>query len=51
MYMLIDLKLKRYDYAKVKELNEKFKIICSSLCNKIGFIKERLTNIEAKHES
>ena len=51
MYMLIDLKLKRSDYAKVKELNEKFKIICSSLCNKIGFIKERLTNIEAKDES
>ncbi len=51
MYMLIDLKLKRSDYAKVKELNEKFQIICSSLCNKIDSIKERLTNIEAKDES
>ena len=51
MYMLIDLKLKRSDYSKVKELSEKFKIICSSLCNKIDSIKERLTNIEAKDES
>ena len=51
MYMLIDLKLKRSDYAKVRELSEKFKTICSSLCNKIDSIKERLTNIEAKDES
>ena len=51
MYMLIDLKLKRSDYAKVRELSEKFKTICSSLCSKITSIKERLTNIEAKDES
>ncbi len=51
MYMLIDLKLEKSDYTKVKELSEKFKIICSSLCNKIESIKERLTNIEAKDES
>ena len=51
MYMLIDLKLKRSDYAKVRELSEKFQIICSSLCSKIDSIKERLTNIEAKDES
>ena len=51
MYMLIDLKLKRSDYAKVKDLSKKFQTICSSLCNKIDSIKERLTNIEAKDES
>jgi len=51
MYMLIDLKLKRSDYTKVKELSEKFEIVCSSLCNKIDSIKKRLTNIEAKDES
>ena len=51
MYMLIDLKLKRSDYAKVRELSEKFQIICLSLCNKIDSIKKRLTNIEAKDES
>ncbi len=51
MYMLIDLKLKRSDYNRVKELTEKFEIICSSLCDKIDLINERLTNIEAKDES
>ena len=49
--MLIDLKLKRSDYNRVKELTEKFEIICSSLCGKIDLINERLTNIEAKDES
>jgi|TARA_B100002003_G_scaffold32332_1_gene27495 tetratricopeptide (TPR) repeat protein len=51
LYMLIDLKLKRSDYNRVKELTEKFEIICSSLCDKIDLINERLTNIEAKDES
>ena len=51
MYMLIDLKLKRSDYSRVKELTEKFKIICSSFCDKIDLINERLANIEAKDES
>ena len=51
IYMLIDLKLKRSDYAKVKELSKKFQTICSSLCNKFNSIKGRLTNIEAKDES
>jgi len=51
MYMLIDLKLKKSDYQKVKELSKKFEIICSSLCNKINSINERLENIEAKEDS
>ena len=51
MYMLIDLKLKKSDYKKVKELSKKFEIICSSLCSKISSIKERLENIEAKEDS
>ena len=51
MYMLIDLKLKRSDYKKVKELAKKFEIICLSFCDKIDLINERLTNIEAKDES
>ena len=51
MYMLIDIKLKKSDYEKVKELRTKFKMICESLCSKIKSIDERLTNIEAKNES
>ena len=51
MYMLIDIKLKKSDYEKVKELRTQFKVICKSLCSKIKSIDERLTNIEAKNES
>ena len=51
MYMLIDLKLKKSDYTKVKELSKTFEIICTLLCNKTESIKERLINIEAKDES
>ena len=48
MYMLIDIKLKKSNYEKVKELRTKFEMICESLCFKIKSIDERLTNIEAK---
>ena len=51
MYMLIDIKLKKSDYEKVKELRTQFEVICKSLCMKIKSIDERLTNIEAKNES
>jgi len=51
MYMLIDIKLKKSDFEKVKELRTQFEVICKSLCSKIKSIDERLTNIEAKNES
>ena len=51
MYMLINIKLKKSDYEKVKELRTKFEVICESLCPKIKSIDERLKNIEAKNES
>jgi len=51
MYMLIDIKLKKSDFEKVKELRAQFGVICKSLCSKIESIDERLTNIEAKNES
>jgi len=51
MYMLIDIKLKKSDYKKAKELRTQFEVICKSLCSKIKTIDERLTNIEAKNES
>ena len=51
MYMLIDIKLKKSDFEKVKELRTQFEVICKSLCFKIKSIDERLTNIEAKNES
>tara|TARA_B100000745_G_scaffold2191_1_gene1826 strand:- start:972 stop:1361 length:390 start_codon:yes stop_codon:yes gene_type:complete len=36
MYMLIDIKLKKSDYEKVKELRTKFEMICESLCSKLN---------------
>ena len=51
MYMLIDIKLKKSDFEKVKELRAQFEIICKSLCSKIESIDERLKNIETKNES
>ena len=51
MYMLIDIKLKKSDFEKVKELRTQFEVICKSLCFKIKSIDERLINIEAQNES
>ena len=51
LYMLIDVKLKNSNFSEVKDLSKKFKIICSTLCDKTKNIDERLKNIEAKDES
>ena len=51
MYMLIDIELTKSNFSKVKKLNEKFKLICSSLCPKISSINERLKNFQEKEES
>ena len=51
IYMLINIKLKKSNFSKVKELTEKFELICSILCNKTSSIKTRLNEIEAKDKS
>tara|TARA_B100001741_G_scaffold36343_1_gene25945 strand:+ start:168 stop:599 length:432 start_codon:yes stop_codon:yes gene_type:complete len=51
MYMLIDMKLEKSDISKVKELREKFEIICKSLCSKVDSIDARLSDIDVKNES
>ena len=51
LYMLIDIKLNRSNFSKVKELSENFKIICSTLCEKLDSINERLKNFQEKNES
>ena len=50
LYMLIDIELKKSNFSKVRDLTKNFKIICSTLCDKIQSINERLKNIEAKNE-
>jgi len=50
LYMLIDIELKKSNFSKVRDFTKNFKIICSTLCDKIQNINERLKNIEAKNE-
>ena len=51
MYMLIDIELEKSNFSEVKNLTKKFNVICSTLCEKIKSINERLENIEVKNES
>ena len=51
IYMLINIKLKKSNFSRVKELTEKFEVVCSLLCNKTSSIKTRLNEIEAKEKS
>ena len=51
MYMLIDIELEKSNFSEVRDLTKKFNVICSTLCEKIKSINERLENIEAKNES
>jgi len=50
-YLLIDMELERSNFSKVKELKKKFKRICSSLCEKISSIEDRLKEFEKKDAS
>ena len=51
MYMLIDIEIEKSNFSEVKNLTKKFNFICSTLCEKVKSINERLENIEAKNES
>ena len=51
MYMLIKIKLKKSNYAKVQDLKEKFTIICIRLCEKTKEIDKSLKNIEPKNDT
>ena len=51
LYILIDIKLKRSDFAEVKDLKEKFEIVCSKLCDKKISINKRLKDIDTKSDS
>ena len=51
MYMLIDIELEKSNFSEVRNLTKKFNVICSTFCEKVKNINERLENIEAKNES
>ena len=47
MYMLIEIELEKSNFSKVKSLTNDFKVICSSFCDKLIIIEEKLKNFEA----
>ena len=51
LYMLIKLQLSLSNFSKVKDLNEKFALICSKLCNKKVFITEKMNNLQTSDET
>ena len=48
LFMLIELQLERSNFSKAKELNEKFSLVCSKLCNHKIIIAEKIKNLEPK---
>ena len=50
LYMLMELQLSLSNFSKVKDLNEKFALICSKLCNKKVFIAEKMNNLQTSDE-
>ena len=51
MYMLLDFELRKSNFSELINLTKKFNVICSTLCEKVKSINERLENIEVKNES
>tara|TARA_Y100000590_G_C15440600_1_gene908734 strand:+ start:35 stop:472 length:438 start_codon:yes stop_codon:yes gene_type:complete len=51
LYMLMKVNLKKSNFSEVKNLKKKFKIVCSSLCDKTKDINEGLKNLEAEKDS
>jgi tetratricopeptide (TPR) repeat protein len=51
LFMLIELQLERSNFSEAKELNEKFLLICSKLCNNKSIIVEKIKNLEPKKSS
>ena len=51
MYLLIDIEINRSNFSKAEELSNDFKKICSSLCDKITSIDNRLKEFKKKDAS
>ena len=51
LYMLMELQLSLSNFSKVEDLNEKFALICSKLCNKKVFIAEKMNNLQTSDEA
>ena len=51
MYILIDIELKRSNFSKAEELKKDFKVICSTMFEKLTSINSRLKEFEKKDAS
>ena len=51
MYLLIDMELERSNFSRAKELKKDFKIICTSLCEELINIENRLKSFEKENSS
>ena len=49
LLMLMKIALEKSNYEKVKDLSDKFVIVCKNLCNENKGIQESLKNIEPKN--
>ena len=48
IFMLMELQLEKSNFSKVRELNEKFAVVCSDLCKKKKIIDKKIQNLEPK---
>ena len=49
--LMMEIGIERTNYAKVKELSERFTKVCKNLCDKNEKILQDLKNLEPKNES
>ena len=49
--MLIEIELKKSNFSEVKNLSEKFKLVCAKLCYKTKDIEKRLNDIDVKENN
>ena len=51
LLMLIELEIEKSNFSKVKELREKFSLVCKELCDKKVSIGEKIKNLEPKNKT
>tara|TARA_Y100000590_G_C15489494_1_gene927128 strand:+ start:382 stop:837 length:456 start_codon:yes stop_codon:yes gene_type:complete len=51
IYMLIEIELKKSNFSEVKNLSEKFELVCAKLCYKTKDIEKRLNDIDVKENN
>tara|TARA_B100000686_G_C16113758_1_gene629183 strand:+ start:122 stop:559 length:438 start_codon:yes stop_codon:yes gene_type:complete len=50
LFMMIELQLDKSNFSKAKELNEKFLLVCSNLCENKNIISEKIKNLEPQKD-